>query len=40
LDYEPIFCGTMRYYLHVYRAFTPSLPGLPTIGAGEIVREE
>ena len=36
LDYEPIFCGTMRYYVHLYRAFTPGLP--PSIG--EIVGEE
>jgi hypothetical protein len=36
LDYEPIFCGTMRYFIHVYRVFTPQLPG----SVGEIIVEE
>jgi hypothetical protein len=36
LDYEPIFCGTMRYYIHLYRVFTP---GLPPAG-GEVIIEE
>ncbi len=22
-DYEPIFCGTMRYYIHLYRLPPP-----------------
>ena len=35
LDYEPIFCGTMRYYIHVYRVDTPGLPSLGEMIAGE-----
>jgi hypothetical protein len=23
LDYDPIFCGTMRYYIHLYRLPNP-----------------
>jgi hypothetical protein len=26
LDYEPFFCGTMRYYVHLYRLPTPEPP--------------
>jgi len=33
-DYEPIFCGTMRYYTHVFRAFTP----IP-VDQGEVIAE-
>jgi hypothetical protein len=35
-DYEPVFCGTMRYFVHVYRAFTPTLP----VAEGGVVVEE
>jgi hypothetical protein len=34
-DYEPIFCGTMRYFIHVYRV----TPGLPDGGGGVVVEE-
>jgi hypothetical protein len=26
LDYEPVFCGTMRYYIHLYKFPSPIGP--------------
>ncbi len=35
LDYEPVMCGTMRYYIHLYR-----LPVPPVVDPNPVLQEE
>jgi hypothetical protein len=37
VDYEPVFCGTMRYYIHLYRlpTYLPDGPADPGVQLAE-----